>query len=146
MVDAARARGKSHLPAPLHATIRTRYAHLLAAGRAANPPPAESGPPRRGRRKQSKALNLLDRLARTDEVLAFLDDFAIPFDNNQAEQDVRMVKVQQKVSGTFRSERGAHAFARIRGYLSTLRKQGLPALAALESVFCGHPLVPCLTS
>lgn len=147
-VDAARAKGKTALPAPTRAAFRLRYAHLLADGRAANPPPAPApgvGPRRRGRRKQSKARNLLDRLARTDEVLTFLEDFSIPFDNNQAEQDVRMVKVQQKVSGPFRSEAGAHAFARIRGYLSTLRKQGLPALTALESVFRGHPLLPSLT-
>jgi transposase len=144
-VDTARARGKTSLPAPTRAAFQLRYAHLLADGRAANPPPPAGGPPRRGRRKQSKAQNLLDRLARTDEVLAFMQDFTIPFDNNQAEQDIRMVKVQQKVSGTFRSEIGAHAFARIRGYLSTMRKQGLPALAALESIFHGHPIVPCLT-
>ncbi len=73
-----------------------------------------------------------------------MDDVAIPFDNNQAERDVRMVKVQQKVSGTFRSAQGAHAFARIRGYLATLRKQGLPLLAAVESVFAGHPVLPDL--
>jgi len=143
-VDAARERGKSALPAPMCAVFRTRYTHLLADGLAANPPPLGAAPPRRGRRKQSKAKNLLDRLARTDEVLAFMEDFTIPFDNNQAEQDVRMVKVQQKVSGTFRSEAGARAFARVRGYLSTMRKQGMPALAALESVFRGHSLVPCL--
>lgn len=147
-VAAARERGHLALPARTRARFRRRYARLLAAGLAANPPPSPSaaGPPRRGRRKQSKAKNLLDRLRRADEVLAFMDDFAIPFDNNQAEQDVRMVKVQQKVSGTFRSEAGAHAFARLRGYLSTMRKQGIPALTALESVFHGHPLVPCLTS
>lgn len=144
-VDAARDQGQAALPARTRRRFRQRYTRLLAAGLAANPPP-ETGPPRRGRRKQSKAKNLLDRLQRQDEVLAFLEDFAIPFDNNQAEQDVRMVKVQQKVSGPFRSEAGAHAFARVRGYLSTLRKQGIPALTALESVFSGHPMLPCLTS
>ncbi len=145
-VDAARERGQATVPIRTRRRFRQRYARLLAEGLAANPPPPDAGPPRRGRRKQSKAKNLLDRLQRRDEVLAFMEDVAIPFDNNQAEQDVRMVKVQQKVSGPFRSEQGAHAFARIRGYLSTLRKQGLPALAALESIFHGHPLVPCLTS
>lgn len=145
-VDAARGQGRTALSARARHQFRRRYARLLAEGLAANPPPPETGPPRRGRHKQSKAKNLLDRLQRADEVLAFMEDFAIPFDNNQAEQDVRMVKVQQKVSGTFRSEAGAQTFARLRGYLSTLRKQGLPALSALESVFHGHPLLPCLTS
>ena len=145
-VEAARAQGRTALPARARARFRRRYARVLAEGVAANPPPPAAGPPRRGRRKQSKAKNLLDRLQRADEVLAFMEDFAIPFDNNQAEQDVRMVKVQQKVSGTFRSDAGARTFARLRGYLSTLRKQDLPALPALESVFHGHPMVPCLTS
>lgn len=143
-VDGVREAGETALPARTRARFRRRYARLIADGLAANPPPPESGPARRGRPKQSKAKNLLDRLARTNEVLAFMDDLTIPFDNNQAERDVRMVKVQQKVSGTFRSEPGAHAFARIRSYLSTLRKQGLPLLAALESVFAGQPLLPDL--
>jgi len=146
-VDTARAAGSPRLPARARATFRHRYACVIVAGLAANPPPPpDAAPPRRGRRTQSKAKNLLDRLQRTDEVLAFMEDFAIPFDNNQAERDVRMVKVQQKVSGTFRSVQGAHAFARIRGYLSTLRKQDYPLLPALESLFRGHPLVPCLES
>jgi hypothetical protein len=76
------------------------------------------------------------------EVLAFLDDLTIPFDNNQAERDLRMLKVQQKVSGCFRSTGGGTAFARIRGYLSTLRKQGVKRLAALESLFTGQLLYP----
>ena len=77
-------------------------------------------------------------------MLAFLDDLRVPFDNNQAERDLRMLKVQQKISGGFRTATGAAAFARIRGYVSTLRKQGLPVLAALESVFAGSPLMPSL--
>jgi hypothetical protein len=77
-------------------------------------------------------------------VLAFLDDLTIPCDNNQAERDLRMLKVQQKVSGSFRSAGGAAAFARIRGYLSTLNKQGLALLAALEALFAHQPLYPAL--
>jgi transposase len=93
--------------------------------------------------KQSPARNLLERLwLGHDEVLAFLSDFAIPFDNNQAERDLRMLKTQQKVSGCFRSEAGATAFARLRGYLSTLKKQGTKLLMALESLFIGVPLSP----
>jgi transposase len=77
---------------------------------------------------------------RAEQVLAFLDDLTIPFTNNQAERDLRMVKVQQKIAGTFRSERGLIAFCRLRSYLSTMRKQGHTMLAALVAVFQGHPL------
>ena len=120
--------------------LRRPLRALLAAGLAANPPP-ERAVRRRGRVKQSPARNLLERLWLGQEaVLAFLDDLTIPFDNNQAERDLRMLKVQQKVSGCFRSETGAAAFARIRGYLSTLRKQGHALLAALEALFAAEPL------
>jgi transposase len=119
-----------------------RYFDILAAGYAAPPPPVASSPGvRKGRRKQSKAKNLLDALmARAEQVLALLDDLRIPFTNNQAERDLRWAKVQQKISGTFRSATGATAFCHIRSYLSTMRKQGHTMLSSLSAVFHGQPL------
>ncbi len=146
-VEQARTRGDQRLGAAERYAFISRYEELLAAGLAANPPPAasERRPGQRGRVKQSPARNLLERLwLGEQEVLAFLDDFAIPFDNNQAEQDLRMLKVQQKIAGSFRAPSGSDAFARIRGYLSTMRKQGMALLAALQAVFNGQPLYPAL--
>jgi transposase len=134
-----------HTPKPSEQSdFAERYDAIIKAGLAAQPPPVEKPAGKRGRRKQSKAKNLLDRLAlRKDEVLRFMYDPAVPFDNNQAERDLRMMKVQQKISGCFRGE-GAKHFCRIRGYISTLRKQGLGVLAGLESVFTGQPIMPTL--
>jgi transposase len=119
-----------------------RYFEILAAGYAAQPPPpTSSAGSHKGRQKQSQAKNLLDALlGRAEQVLALLDDLRIPFTNNQAERDLRLAKVQQKVSGTFRSATGVTAFCRIRSYLSTMQKQGSPMLAALTAVFHGQPL------
>ena len=97
----------------------------------------------KGRCPQSAARNLLDSLrVHQQAVFCFLEDLRVDFDNNLAERDLRMIKVQQKVSGCFRSLAGAQAFSRIRGYLSTLRKQGLPLLSALQSTLYGHPVLP----
>lgn len=140
--DQARRQGQAQLAATVRDAFDVRYDALLAAGLAANPPPAP-GPRRRGRRKQTPARNLLERLLLGKaQVLAFLDDLTIPFGNNQAERDLRMLKVQQKVSGGFRADTGSAAFARIRGYLSTLSKQQMPLLAALATLFMGEPLYP----
>lgn len=141
--EQARLRGDRQLrDAERHAFV-VRYEALLAAGLAANPPPPPRPPGQRGRVKQSPARNLLERLwMGQEQVLAFLEDLAIPFDNNQAEQDLRLLKVQQKIAGSFRAPSGSEAFARIRGYLSSLRKQGVALLAALETLFTGQPLYP----
>jgi transposase len=143
-VEAARTRGEEGLDMGERTTFLTRYEALLVAGLAANPPP-QRRPHQRGRVKQSPARNLLERLwMRQDEVLGFLDDLRIPFDNKQAEQDLRMLKVQQKIAGSFRADHGSEAFARIRGYLSSMRKQRVALLAALQTVFTGQPPYPAL--
>ena len=148
-VDTARAQGETRLDDAGRAAFVARYQAIVAQGYAANPlpPQPDSGPKKRGRPKQSKARNLLDRLSANEhEVLAFMTDWRVPFDNNQAERDLRMIKVQQKVSGCFRSATGPVVFCRLRGYLSTLKKQGHAVLPALQSVFAGHPLLPDLTA
>ena len=143
-VETARSEGRTALGAGTIRALEGRFDRLLEAGEEANPPPSdpsESGEKKRGRMKQTKARNLLDRLKRyRAETLAFLHDFAVPFDNNLAERDLRMMKVQQKISGGFRAQAGADAFCRIRSYLASARKQGHNVLAALVAVFQGHPL------
>jgi transposase len=144
--DAAKALGQTRLEAEVIQTFEARYASLLAEGLAMNPPP-ERPPGTRGRPKRGRVLALLDRLSEHREAaLRFLHDFRVPFDNNQAERDIRMVKVKQKVSGCFRADGGADRFCRIRGYISTMRKQHQHVLACLESVFIGHPIMPATTT
>jgi transposase len=111
---------------------------------AANPPPNQPRrPAQRGRLAPSPVRNLLERLALAqDQVLAFFDDLTMPFDNNQAERDLRALKRHQKVSGCFRSDPGATAFLRLRSSLATLRKQGHALVAALQTAFVGQPLHP----
>ena len=118
---------------------RQRYRDCLAAGEAECPPPAKPPPGTRGRVKRTKSRNLLERL-RTyeDDVLRFLDDPAAPFTNNQVERDLRMTKVQQKISGCFRAWEGAEIFCRMRSFLSTAVKQGMAAHTALEQLFAGE--------
>lgn len=140
--EQARAQGKLWLHPLEVVDWETRFLELLAEGDQAHPP-ALAPPGHRGRVKQSTARNLLSRLRKYQHaVWAFLEDLRVDFDNHLAERDLRMVKVQQKVSGCFRSFPGAEAFARIRGYLSTLRKQDMPVLAALEATLLGHPVLP----
>ena len=155
-VDAARDTPKQLEPIVIDA-FEARYQQILDQGFRANPPPLPPPTNHRrktgGRLKQSPARNLLDRLqTHQASVLGrqlfggsfprkralFMHDFDVPFDNNQAERDIRMVKLKQKISGTFRSESGARIFCRIRGYISTLRKQGLNVLAAFISLFSGN--------
>jgi transposase len=150
-VARSKALGQQALDVLVHADLLRRYDSILIEGYLANPPPSaasKSDQSKRtgGRPKQSPARNLLDRLSGGKwAVLRFLHDFAVPFDNNQAERDLRMIKVQQKVSGCFRTEDGVAMFCRIRSYLSTLRKQGMVLLSALNHTFAGHPVLPAFS-
>ena len=142
-VDTARLAASSLSPQQ-RATFEERYSQILEAGIDENPSIALSEPiAKRGRKKQSKAKNLLDRCQKFQrEILSFMHDFTIPFTNNLAERDIRMIKVQQKISGTFRSEEGAVNFCRVRGYISTVKKHDRPVLSSLVSVFEGSPFMP----
>ena len=142
-VDTARAAGLTALSASDQARFLKEYKRIVQAGYAQNPAEPQRGPQRRGRRKQSKARNLLDRFRdHSDGILAFMRDFAVPFDNNQSERDLRMMKLRQKISGTFRNFQALVNFCRTRSYVSTARKNGLGALDALQRVFLGNPFLP----
>jgi transposase len=118
---------------------RQRYRKVLSIAQSECPPPEPlPGKVKRGRLKRSKARNLLERLIDyEDDVLRFMENKLVPFTNNLGENDIRMTKVQQKISGCFRSELGAQIFCRVRGYLSTCRKQGISASDAMRHVFEG---------
>jgi transposase len=119
------------------AQFRALYWEIIAAGEAANPRAPPSG--KRGRTRQSKAVNLLHRLRTyADDVLRFMTDQGVPFTNNLAEQAVRMPKVKQKVSGCFRTLTGARSFCIVRSYLDTQRKQGANLFDALTQTFQGN--------
>lgn len=119
---------------------REQYQKILLDGEIECPPPDASKrkPGQRGRIKRSKSRNLLERLKSfEDDILRFMGNKEIPFTNNQGENDLRMTKVQQKISGCFRAKEGALIFCRIRGYLLTCQKHGVGATKALESLFHG---------
>lgn len=145
-VEVARSEGQSELGTAQLTDFEQRYQQLIEQGFKDNPLPAidPEQPKSRGRPKQSPPRNLLNRLSNQVAVLAFMYDFDVPFDNNQAERDLRMMKLRQKISGGFRSLQGAQTFCRIRGYLSTLRKQGIDLLDALRQLFAGNPIMPTL--
>ena len=134
-----------HLEEKQIQAFETRYQQILAEGYTQNPlsPLPSNAIKKRGRRKKSKSRNLLERLdEHRKEALAFMYDLNVPFDNNLAERDIRMMKVQQKISGMFRTEDGAKAFCRIRSYISTARKNAVGAMDALTRLFNGNPFIP----
>ena len=118
---------------------RKKYRKLLITAEKECPPPDDKRKKgQRGKIKRSKSRNLLERLINyEDDVLRFMDDINIPFTNNQGENDLRMTKVQQKISGCFRSYEGALIFCRVRGFLITCRKHNVNPTEALEGLFKG---------
>jgi len=125
-----------------------KYRAIVALGLETNPRP-EAIPGKRKRPKDTKAGNLVRRFdLYRREILAFMHNFLVPFDNNLAERDIRMMKVEQKISGTFRSEHGAKSFCELRSYISTARKNGVSAFDALTRLILGNPFMPsrCATA
>jgi transposase len=139
--DAARAAGLAEMPRGQRSALRARYNRILVDALAANPDPPQ-GNKRNALERASHNLALALQ-AHAGEVLAFVYDLSVPFDNNQAERDLRMAKLQQKISGCFRTEAGGRNFATVRSYIETGRKHGLNPLDLLIRLFEGHPwLVP----
>lgn len=128
------------LPGKASEAYWQQYRKILKKAETKCPAPDEkSRQGKRGRLKRSKARNLLERLINYEEdVLRFMDNEIVPFTNNQGERDIRMTKVHQKISGCFRSMKGAEIFCRVRGYLSTCRKQDVSSSKAMELLFNGE--------
>ena len=125
-------------------TYMERYNDIIARGKEENA--LKNGnliSKKTGRPRKGEALNLLEKLEKYNlETLAFMLDFDMPFDNNLAERDIRMVKLRQKISGCFRGDDGAKVFCRVRSYISTCRKNGLKLLESLAKAVKGEPFIP----
>jgi transposase len=149
-VSVASESGKARLVLRQEKEFLGRYDRIVAeAGRLYEPLRRKKYRAKTRRPRESPivaaARKLVNRLAsKRDEILLFMRDFRVPFDNNQAERDLRMLKVKQKVSGCFRTERGAEEFCRMRSYVSTMKKQGHSVMETIKSVFAGKILMPAL--
>ena len=149
-VEEARASDRAALTEQEQEEFFRRYDELVRRGLELNPErttrrrrvdPGATAKQGRGRIGQTEARKLVARLeSRRAEVLRFMTDFAVPFENNQAERDLRMVKLRQKIGGCFRSREGAREFCWLRGVISTARKQGQGVLDSIEKVFARQPL------
>jgi len=139
MQETVKAQGGS-LPDTQAALYVDQYRALLKRAEIECPPPdSKKIPGQRGRTKRSKSRNLLERLINYEtDTLKFMIDVDVPFTNNQGENDIRMTKVHQKISGCFRSQEGADIFCRIRSYLSTCRKNHVSSTEALNLLFEGR--------
>ena len=138
--DAARCRGLKSLAPSLQRDFAARYDHLVADGIDANPDPPASIKRDYYQRKSYNLVTAFNTHRRP--ILRFMYDLDVPLTNNQGERDLRPVKLHRKISGCFRSQHGAERFAHLRSYLSTTRKNSIPAITALIDLFEGHPWMP----
>jgi transposase len=149
-VGVAREGGKKRLAVRQEKEFLSRYERIVTeAGKLYQPLKRKKYRSKTRRPRESPivaaARKLVNRLvAKRDEILLFMRDFRVPFDNNQAERDLRMLKVKQKVSGCFRTERGAEEWCQMRSYISTMKKQGHSVMETIKSVFGGKVLMPAL--
>jgi len=147
-VERAKGQGETKLSDEQLLLFTTRYDRLVKRAARLNPPAKAEKPDPLSKRyrvvkvkRRDPASPLIYRLdTKREQVLRFMTDFRVPFDNNGSERDIRMVKLQQKIGGCFRTPTGAEAFCRIRSYLSSARKQGHSPLTALERAFAGKAL------
>ena len=136
--DKAMEAGKESLSYYHYHKFDKKYDELIKLARQENPLPETTGK-KRGRKKKGKILALVERLANYKaSVCLFIQNFAVPFDNNQAERDLRMIKVKTKVSGCFRTEEGARDYLKIMSYVGTAHKQGYNAYEAIKKAISGH--------
>ena len=137
--DKAVEKGKDFLSYYHYHKFAKKYDELIEQARKENPLP-ETTEKKRGRKKKGKILALVERLANYKvPVCLFIHNFNVPFDNNQAERDLRMIKVKTKVSGCFRTEEGARDYRKIMSYVGTAHKQGHNAYQAIKNAISGHP-------
>jgi transposase len=149
-VDKAREGGRKKLRPCLEKEFLRKYDESIGQAKQLYGPLQR----KRGRSKQPRAVESVSRAAarklacrldeKREEILLFMRDFSVPFDNNQSERDLRMLKVKQKISGCFRTEGGAEEFCRLRSYISTMKKQGRGVMKTIRSVFAGKILMPAL--
>ena len=139
-VEEAKAAGLAALSEQALGELHASYRDLIALGYEENPGLAQNA----GQKiKRSKAQNLLLRLDKRErEATLFAHDFTVPFSNNQAENDIRMVKLAQKISGCFRTMEGAQRYLQVRSYIATARKQGQDTLGVLSALAQGTPWLP----
>ncbi|WP_129724956.1 IS66 family transposase [Xylanivirga thermophila] len=143
-VESLKEQGIDSMPSDEIKAYIGRYDDIIAKGKEENT--LKTGnlvSEKTGKPKKGESLNLLEKLEKYNlETLAFMLDFDIPFDNNRAERDIRMVKLRQKISGCFRGDEGANTFCRIRSYISTCRKNGMRVLESLVNAIKGDAFIP----